>query len=125
MGETKSSKGVSESKKAVRKETVSKLENYTDSIEFVGLDFSPKDRIYERDESGTEEGGATDEATGKKEADIGQNLYISVGNTVEYVFNPQELSKQHLQMSIKGKTAQKTARKSKEEAEQEQNGQEK
>lgn len=115
MGEMKSS---SENKKTIKKEHVSKLENYTDSIEFVGLDFSPKDRIYEKDENGAEEGGTTDDAAGKKEADIGQNLYIAAGNTVEYVFNPQELSKQHLQMGIKGKSAQRAAKKEREEAEQ-------
>lgn len=126
MGETKSYKGNSGKKRELKTEQVSKLDNYIGNIELVAMEFSPKDRIYEKGENSTEDAnGATDETTGKKEIDIGQNLYISAGNTVEYEFNPQELSKQYLQMAIKGKNAQKSARKAKKEVEKDQGSQEK
>lgn len=116
MGEMKSSNG---KKNVVRTEHVSKLGNYTDNLELVGMDFSPRDHIYEKNES---EGsnGAADETTGKKEADIGQDLYISAGNTVQFEFDPRVLEAQHLQKGLKGKDAKRSR-----EEQQEQTGEEK
>lgn len=119
MEETKPSNGVSGKRKAVKTEQVSKLEGYANKLELVGIDFSAKDRIYEKtsDTDNANSGDSAEGTTGKKEVDIGQSLYIDAGNTVQFEFDPKALEAQHLQKGLKGKE--------REEAEQEQNGQEK
>lgn len=117
MAETKATNGVSGNKKPVKKERVSKLENYTDIVEVVAVEFTPNDRMNEKTavSEGATGSGSEGATEGKKAPNMNENLIIGATG----VINSNVLEGPVASASLKS-TSKEKAKAEKDEQEQEQ-----